>query len=717
MRRELPAQRKVCSRETFSRRGPPRIGFAATTSEALLVLGVALLATAIAHGGQVVVDKSFGPGGPLTGPNYTIPDTVGKTVGNNLFHSFARFNLDASDIADFTSTGTANIRNVISRVTGGSASMIDGTIKCSIAGANFFLVNPFGVMFGPNAKVDVNGSFAVTTADYVKLAKGGRFDARNPANDVLTTAPVSAFGFLGPTAAAIVMQGPSADEPTPMLAQLVDGKSFLAVGGDIRLDNVQLTVPSGRIALISVNSAGEVPVNVDDLRSTIDVSSFPQLGNVELTTFVGLDVSGDPGGRIDIQAENLTVSKSSLAASSFGAQDGLGIDFAVRDTIALHGGTLIYSDTLDVGAAGGLSMTARSIMLLGEAHTAAGAINILTDTYGAGRAGDITMHTDTLLMQDGAVVSADTGGPGDGGNIDVTAKSIVMAGQHSTASLSTTSFEGQPGAITIQTDFLTLKADSHITAEAFGPSAAGSIRISARQVLIDDTGGRANGYAGISVNSDTSGLTSGLRAGDIGIDADTVSLRNGARISSLSATESPGGDIAINAAREIRLADSEITTQAGGDGGNVHLTAPSFVYLLDSRITAESVGGNGGNITIDPQFVILNDSQINTSAAFNGGNITIVSTSVLASPSLDESLFATGQKGVNGTVTITAPDLDLSGSLVPLSLSLLDATSQLRPQCAVRLPGGASSFVVSGRGGIPVEPDALLPAVPASDGN
>jgi large exoprotein involved in heme utilization and adhesion len=82
-------------------------------------------------------------------------------------------------------------------VTGGSPSTIDGTINCSIAGANFFFINPFGVMFGPNAQVNVSGAFAVTTADYVKLGNGGRFDARNPANDVLTAAPVTAFGFLG----------------------------------------------------------------------------------------------------------------------------------------------------------------------------------------------------------------------------------------------------------------------------------------------------------------------------------------------------------------------------------------------------------------------------------------------------------------------------------------------------------------------------------------
>lgn len=683
-----------------------------TRLAATIVVGAAwLLAATLGRAGQVTLDKSFGPGGPLAGPNYTVPDTVGRTVGNNLFHSFSRFKLDTGDSATFS--GPANIQNVISRVTGRSASTIDGTIQCSIAGANFFLINPFGVMFGPNAKVDVSGSFAVTTADYVKLADGGRFDARHPANDVLTTAAVSAFGFLGPAAAPIVMQGPSADTPTPVLAELADGKSLFVVGGDIHLDNIQLTAPSGRIALISIDSVGEVGVDVNNLRSSIDTSPFPHLGNIKLTTFTTLDVSGDPGGRIDIQGENLAANDSFMGASSLGQQDGLGIDFTVRNAITLRSGTSIFLEASDVGAAGGFSMTARSISLLGEPVTGAGAVNIVTDTFGPGKAGDVTIHTDALVMQNGALVTASTEAAGDGGNIGITARSILMEGQQSTALLSTTSFEGQPGNITIRADTLTLKADSKITAEAFGSSPAGAIHIAAKQVLVDDLGGSRGGFAGISVDSETSGFTSGLHAGDVVISADTLDLRNGARVSSSSASDSSGGDIFVNATREMRLIDSQIETQAGGDGGNVHLAAPSLVYLRDSRITAASITGNGGNITIDPQLVVLDNSGLSASAIHgNGGNVNIISEFFLQS---DSTVDVSSEFGLQGTVTITAPDADLSGSLMPLEAEPIDAETLLRPDCAVRLPGGVSSFSMLGRGGVPVEPDALLPAI-AGDG-
>lgn len=672
-----------------------------------IFVGAALLATAVCQAGHVTLDNSFNHGGPLAGPNYAIPDTVGRTVGNNLFHSFSQFSLDTGDVATFT--GPANIHNVISRVTGGSASTIDGTIQCTIAGANFFLINPFGVMFGPNAKVDVSGSFAVTTADYVKLADGGRFDARTPANDVLTTAPVSAFGFLGPTTAPITIQGPTPDVGTPELAQLADGKSFLAVGGDIHIDNVQIAAPSGRIALVGVKSAGEMAADVDDIRSSVDTSLFAQLGNVELTTLAALDVSGDPGGRIDIQAQNLTAHDSFIVASSLGAQDGLGIDFTVRDEIALRGGTLVLSDASDVGAAGGVSMTAKSILLSGDPVTGEGAVDIGTDTFGPGKGGDIAIHTDKLAIQNGVLVSASTEDAGDGGSINITAKSILMEGKQSTAVVSTTSFEGTPGNINIQTDLLTLKADAQITAEAVGPSPAGAILITARQMTIDDFGGATGGFAGISVDSETSGFTSGLRAGDIAINASELHMRNGARINSSSSTDSPGGDIIVNATDEIRLVDGQITTQAGGDGGNVHLTAPFLVYARDSEITAESINGDGGNITIDPQVVVLDHSTLNAKATHgNGGKVDIVSGFLLQT---DSTIDVSSVFGLQGTVNITAPDADISGSLMQLTAELLEADTLLRPDCAVRLPGGVSSFTVLGRGGVPVEPDALLPAV------
>jgi hypothetical protein len=57
----------------------------------------------------------------------------------------------------------------------------------------------------------------------------------------------------------------------------------------------------------------------------------------------------------------------------------------------------------------------------------------------------------------------------------------------------------------------------------------------------------------------------------------------------------------------------------------------------------------------------------------------------------------------------------LSGSLVGLPSGLLSAESQLRPHCGIRLSGGVSSFLVVGRGGLPLEPDGFAPSFMAEE--
>ena len=80
-------------------------------------------------------------------------DISGGTIigGVNQFHSFDLFSVGTLDIANFT--GPPGIQNILSRVSGGTASEIDGTLRSSIAGANLFLMNPSGIVFGPNGQI------------------------------------------------------------------------------------------------------------------------------------------------------------------------------------------------------------------------------------------------------------------------------------------------------------------------------------------------------------------------------------------------------------------------------------------------------------------------------------------------------------------------------------------------------------------------------------
>jgi hypothetical protein len=192
-----------------------------------------------------------------------------------------------------------------------------------------------------------------------------------------------------------------------------------------------------------------------------------------------------------------------------------------------------------------------------------------------------------------------------------------------------------------------------------------------------------------------------------------VALSNASAIST-SAPGSSGGDIVVNAGAGLILKDSQITARAGLNGGNITVQAPDLIYLLQSTLTgqADTTGsgfGNGGNLTIGPpDFFIVNEGALISKSSFgNGGNISISSDYFFQSSAI---IDATAPFGLPGTVSVSAPEVDLSGSLIGLPGNLLDAESQLRPDCGVRLTENISSFVVLGRGGLPLEPGGFLPS-------
>src|SRR6266542_2736059 len=155
--------------------------------------GLLYLRLARSSQAQITLDGSLGPRGPLTGPNYAIPATMGQIRGPNLFHSFGQFNIQKGESATFS--GPPSISNILSRVTGGQPSTIDGVLRSQIPRAHLYLLNPSGVLFGPNATLDVQGSFHVSTADYLRLADGTCFVARLSDTTTLSVAPRPPLGF------------------------------------------------------------------------------------------------------------------------------------------------------------------------------------------------------------------------------------------------------------------------------------------------------------------------------------------------------------------------------------------------------------------------------------------------------------------------------------------------------------------------------------------
>ncbi|NEP01058.1 MAG: filamentous hemagglutinin N-terminal domain-containing protein [Symploca sp. SIO2E9] len=123
-----------------------------------------------------------------------------------LFHSFSEFNVNEGERVYFNNP--SGIDNILTRVTGSNLSNILGTLGVD-GGANLFLLNPNGIVFGPNARLDIQGSFFGSTASGFKFADGSEFSATNPAAPPLLTISVNPGVQWGPTlsGATITNQG------------------------------------------------------------------------------------------------------------------------------------------------------------------------------------------------------------------------------------------------------------------------------------------------------------------------------------------------------------------------------------------------------------------------------------------------------------------------------------------------------------------------------
>jgi filamentous hemagglutinin family protein len=219
-------------------------------SPRLGLLLAALLAAAPVQA-QIVTDGTLGPKVSLQGGEIKIGADLGSRRGDNLFHSFEKFGIATGQSATFT--GPGDIRNVISRVTGGEISNIDGKLASRVGQADLYFLNPAGVMFGPNARLDVPGSFHASTAHELRFTDGTHFSALDKTGSGLTVAPPEAFGFLDKTLGRIAADGSQ--------LQLTPGKTFSLVGGDLDLSgDASVTAAAGTVNLVSVASAGQVRV-------------------------------------------------------------------------------------------------------------------------------------------------------------------------------------------------------------------------------------------------------------------------------------------------------------------------------------------------------------------------------------------------------------------------------------------------------------------------
>ncbi|MBF0615148.1 MAG: filamentous hemagglutinin N-terminal domain-containing protein [Magnetococcales bacterium] len=275
--------------------------------------------------GNVTFDGSLGSGGVATriGSTFAIPQERGRTVGTNLFHSFSQFDLSRGEVASFTGS---SVNNILARVTGGNPSNIDGTIQSTIPGANFYLMNPSGLLFGPHAALDLTGSFYATTADYLKFSDRDVFYADLMRTSLFVSVDPKVFGFLSSTPSQIIVRGSGsvvAQSSGKNGLMVNDGKNLSLIGGDINITTdengnaPQIQAHKGRINLVSLSGTGELILTDNG----VEFSNNQSGGDISINGKSDTDdrsvgnINSDEG-MVFIRGGNLTMRTASIHAKN-----------------------------------------------------------------------------------------------------------------------------------------------------------------------------------------------------------------------------------------------------------------------------------------------------------------------------------------------------------------------------------------------------------------
>ncbi len=642
---------------------------------------------------QIVPDTTLGNENSSVTPMTPTVDQIngGATRGTNLFHSFQEFNVGNGRSAYFTNP--AGIENILTRVTGTNPSNILGTLGVTGGNANLFLINPNGIIFGQNARLDVGGSFTATTANAIKLGETGLFSASFPATSNLLTVRPSALFFNAVAAGAIVNQsqaqslsGQTNSLDGPVGLQVPTGQTLALIGGNVAIEGGNLTAAAGRIELGSVAGVGEVSLSEIGNRWLFGYDKIDAFGNIQLEGKAVVDVSGEGGGDVQLQGAQLEVTQSSsIYANTFGPGDGGEILVRTSETVALSDGSQITVDVL-----------------------------------GSGTGGDLRIATRRLLVRDGAMVSTGIFGIGEGGNLDIIATdAIELIGTSADGQAPSGLFigslgEGHAGELRIATRRLLVRDGAQVSASIFSTGWGSLLSIIATDA-IELIGTSANGQApsGLFIGSLGEGHAGGLQ-----IVTEQLLVHDGAEVNVRSLGTGISGLLRIETNYISLDNGGKLQTQSAfGDGGNIRLVTGLLLLRRNSLISAVSGndGNNGiaGNITIETEFLIAvpkeNSDIVATGYGRTVGSNIQVNAQGIFGTQFQEQRTPQSDIVATGTVELNIPDVDPNRGLTNLPTEVVDASNQIAQTCGTRgAEARKNEFIVTGRRGLPSNPYEML---------
>ncbi|MDH5587948.1 MAG: hypothetical protein OEZ05_15115, partial [Nitrospirota bacterium] len=518
-----------------------------------------------------------------------------------------------------------------------------------IDSGNFFSFFNFGegagtagdVNISAAERIDLNFSFIITDSfDFI-------FETGGLAGDVTLAAPEIHFDNFSQISTAGWAQG----------GNVIINADILTLSNQSDITTLTRTQPGGAVTI----TARVIELSKSNIISM--TSENANAGDITVTATERLSLLNP---KSSFSPDDLP---SSIASNS-SAVTGIEISGAPGDIsiftplLVIDGGSKINSSSGSAGIGGNISVNSQEIIISGETSEISRFNNfgnfpssgIFTGSFGGnclgpcGDSGNITIFTDSIVMNAGAQINSSTVTEGSGGEIHVTASDNI--------SISGSLVDGTPGGV---------------FSGATGTGDGGNIALIAGQ---------------------------------------NFTLSNGATVSAGSSGPANAGSIQVQATDTILLDGATITTEAAqASGGNIKLTAQDLIQLNDSTISS-SVQGNattgGGDINLDPDFIILQNSQVLAKAvAGQGGNITLIANNAVLVDSFS-TLDASSALGISGSVTIEAPTKFLSGAILPLEPQPVNVAALYGARCAAGAGGNFSTFVDSKTDSLSPTPGTFL---------
>ncbi|WP_448380011.1 CHAT domain-containing protein [Gloeomargarita sp.] len=555
--------------------------------------------------------------------------TGGRQAGRNLFHSFGQFNVDTGYIANFLAT--PHLHNILARVTGGSASYINGLIQVTGGTPNLYLMNPAGIVFGQGASLNVPAAFHATTADRI-VFPGGSFHASG-VNDYrkLAGEPIG-FAFHRKDPAAIVNEGNLRVQPgqsvSLLAGQVVNTGTVQAPGGNITLaavpgENLVRLSQAGQLLSLEFNP--QQAAQMIDREGNISTIRLPELltgGGVKTVTqnsngtvsVAGSDVQIPTGTGTAIVSGALDVSRTSQTGGHvgvFGTQIAL-VKSEVNASGFAGGGEILVGGEFQ---GKGTQPNAQYTFVSRDSQLTADAIY-------AGNGGRVIVWADKATDFRGSITAKGGQNAGDGGLVEISGKESLRF----TGNVDTSAPKGKAGTLLLDPKNITVINASSAPDDRLLPSIPfdtlpeSSLTISNSALLSQ-----------LSSNSVTLQATN-----DIEFNADltgsgnftTLSAKAGNNITAMGTIALNNININFEAGNSINTKDIAAGTVNLNAGGSV--TTGNITSQLTTEINANS-SVTTGNITSSQSRVYIR----NRNGDINVGNVTSESSALIWSGDFD----------------------------------------------------------------------------------